>query len=133
MKRLLLGSALVLVTSCNQPITDPVGEPFRISLQVAQPSAGSTTVNMTALVDYGPMGGVPATVEFLDDSTVLGSTSEREPLVPDTQNPWDYKFQKQIELRKDTDYNLKARIRWTSKGVEKTLTSDVVKFRIGQP
>lgn len=133
MKKLLVGSALLLATSCNQPITDPVGEPVQITLQVSQPSADSTAVNLIALVDYGPMGGVPATVEFLNGNTVLGSTSDRQSLKADTQNPWDYKFQKQVELQKETDYNLQARIRWTSGGVEKTLTSDAVKFRIGQP
>lgn len=133
MKRLLAGSALLLATSCNQPITDPAGEPFRITLQVAQPTAGSTAVTLSALVDYGPMGGVPATVEFLNGSDVLGSTSEREPLTTNAQNPWDYKFQKQIELQREMEYNLQAKIRWTSKGMEKTLTSDVIRFRLGQP
>lgn len=90
-------------------------------------------MDLSALVAYGPFGGVPATVEFLNGSTVLASTGERQEVVPSVQEPWDYRFQRRVSLQAGVDYNLTARIRWTSRGMEKTLDSDVVKFRLSAP
>lgn len=133
---LLLAAPLtVLLAGCTH-IDTPL-EPHRVALHVTQLSLTSGEVELVALVDYvGAVGPVPATVEFLAGQAVLAQTSEREALPRTGQDPWDSRFRQRVVLQPGVDYNLIARIRWQF-GVpevgEKTLDSEVVKFRLTTP
>ena len=126
--------ATLALSSCNKNPPDPVGEPFRIELRPTQSATSSTEANLAALVDYGGFGFVSSTVEFSNDATILATTSDRKILEATNQNPWDASFQKTVTLQPNTDYNLSAKVTWTSpKGGTKSLTSAVVKFRLANP
>ena len=85
------------------------------------------------MVNYGGFGSVSSIVEFSDGATILATTSDEKVLEFTNQNPWDASFQKTVTLQPNTDYNLSAKITWTFKGVQKSLTSAVVKFRLANP
>jgi len=123
----------LLLAGCNTNPGDPVGQPYRLKFQVIQPSTTSNEANLSLLVSYGGFGLIPAVVEFMDGTTVLATVSEGETLKPTNQDPWDKKFQKNVVLQSGVDYNLSAKISWTYQGVKKSLTSDVVKFRLATP
>lgn len=124
---------LLLLTSCNNNPPDPVGEPYRLKFQVNQTSTASSATNLSLLVSYGGFGLIPATVEFLDGTTVIATLIEGDILKPTNLEPWDKNFQKDVAFKAGIDYNLSAKISWTHKGVKKSLTSDVVKFRLATP
>jgi len=123
-------SLLILLAGCDTNPGDPVGQPYRLKFQVNQSSTVSNEANLSLLVSYGGFGFIPTVVELMDGITVLATLSEGEILKPTNQDPWDKKFQKDVVLKSDVDYNLSTKTTWTYKGVRKSLTSDVIKFRL---
>ena len=134
--RLLLLSFTIVVTACSKVVVEPVGEPFIIELRINQTSGASQSVDLNALVAYGGFGGVASTVTFFSSGDVLATTSDSVPYTdnnPKIGEVFDRNYRKTITLQPNTDYNLSAKVTWTSKGVEKSLTSAVVKYRLPNP
>lgn len=123
-------TSATIISGCNTNPPDPIGQPYIVSLNAKQESPNSELTRLTALVAFGGFGAVQSTVEFLDGNTVLASITEpSEYLTTTNESPYDEKFQKSVSLIAGTEYNLKARVKWTFQGTAKTLDSSVVKFK----
>jgi hypothetical protein len=130
MKCLTVIGIILALNSCSKFEVEPVGEPYRVTLQVS--SATSGLAQLDGLVDYGPFGGVNATVDFSDGQTVIASTSARIAGTEADAKLWDYKFSSEAKLKSGQTYNLTATVHWNSPkdGVAKTLKSEPVKFLV---
>lgn len=121
---LLILGALALTACHAGVVTEPVGEPARITLR-ATPVEGA--LQLDALVDYGPMGGVPATVTYDSGGKVIGTQTERTALQPTAADPWDYKYSLTVPATAGVTYNLFSRVTWTAAdGLARTLDSEPV-------